>query len=30
LCSTIFLVSNLWKLFVTATIVKIVYDIADY
>ena len=27
LCSTIFLVSNLWKLFVTATVVKIVYDI---
>jgi chloride channel 2 len=27
LCSTVFLVSNLWKLFVTATVVKIMYDI---
>lgn len=27
LCSTVFLLSNLWRLFVTATVVKIVYDI---
>lgn len=30
LCSTVFLISNVWKLFVTATVVKLIYDIAHY
>jgi H+/Cl- antiporter ClcA len=30
LCSTVFLISNVWKLFVTVTVVKLIYDIAFY
>jgi len=30
LCSTVFLVSNMWKLFVSATVVKTVYDLGHF